>query len=78
MWLSPLSSFAIPSACVIHLVVNEKGRLYLDHIHHFFKTLILGDEVTAADYVSHCDLDVKYIKDYLLNYLGVIRRSGEA
>lgn len=28
----------------------------------FFKTLVMGDNVNVADYVSHCDPNVEYFR----------------
>ncbi|XP_057251299.1 uncharacterized protein LOC104890756 [Beta vulgaris subsp. vulgaris] len=60
-----VSSFGIPCACAIQLAINENGGLYLDDIHLFFKSLVIGDGVNASDYASQCDQDVEYLQGLL-------------
>ncbi|XP_048490540.1 uncharacterized protein LOC125492299 [Beta vulgaris subsp. vulgaris] len=60
-----LSTFAIPRTCAIQLAINECGGLYLEHIHLFLKTLVMGDGVNAADYINQCDQDVEYLRGLL-------------
>ncbi|XP_048502862.1 uncharacterized protein LOC104907376 [Beta vulgaris subsp. vulgaris] len=73
-----VSSFGIPCACAIQRAINKFGGLYLNHIHLFFKSLVIRDLINASYYVSQCDQDVEYLRgllDELSECDPVIRRG---